>query len=154
MAMIASRRIRVPLRRHRRRTTLIGVFALLLTFIIPQTAAHAEEFIRANADWGYAGATFDWAGPGRATNIDLLVSDWRCDGDPVYAVFLVVRTNGGAWKTDTKRWDHSGCDRGDYTSYNNLSVSDDFNIAYLRVYICVRDGGCKIGAESGKNPYA
>lgn len=113
-----------------------------------------SELIISSDTYGYAGATFDWTGPGRASNIDLIVSDWGCDSNPVYAYFRVTRTNGGVWTTDTKRWDYSGCDTGDYTTYNDLSLSDGYNIAYLQVVICVRNGGCHTGGKSGRNPLA
>jgi hypothetical protein len=139
-------------------TALIAAFAAVVAFLAPTAAATEQkadaEFIFASASYGYAGATFDWTGPGRASNIDLVVSDWGCDSNPVYAYFRVTRVNGGVWFTDTKRWDYSGCDTGDNTTYNDLSLSDGYNIAYLQVVICVRNGGCTTGGTSGRNPYA
>ncbi|MFE7837040.1 hypothetical protein ACFU53_13630 [Streptomyces sp. NPDC057474] len=137
---------------------LTAAFAAVVAFLAPTAAANTQkadaELIYASAGYGYGGATFDWTGPGRASNIDLIVSDWGCDSNPVYAYFRVTRTNGGVWFTDTKRWDYSGCDTGDNTTYNDLSLSDGYNIAYLQVVICVRNGGCTTGGTSGRNPNA
>lgn len=137
---------------------LIAAFTALIAFMAPAASAAQQkanaELIYASASYGYGGATFDWTGPGQASNIDLIVSDWGCDSNPVYAYFKVTRTNGGVWSTDTKRWDYSGCDKEDNTSYNDLSLSDSYNIAYLQVVICVRNGGCTTSGTSGRNPYA
>jgi len=138
-------------------TALFAAFAAVVAFMAPTASASESlesDLITASTSYGYAGATFDWTGPGQASNIDLLVSDWGCDANPVYAYFVVTRTNNETWSTSTKRWDYSGCDTGDYTSYNNLSLSDGYNIAYLQVVICVRNGGCHTGGKSGRNPYA
>jgi hypothetical protein len=135
-------------------TTTIAAFVAVIAFLAPTAAAAEPEWISVGTSYGYGGATFDWSGPGRASNIDLVVSDWGCDSNPVYAYFRVTRSNGGVWYTDTKRWDYSGCDSGDSTTYNNLSLSDDYNIAYLQVVICVRNGSCATSGASGRNPYA
>ncbi len=115
--------------------------------------AHANEWIYATNTYGYAGATFDWTGRGRVSNIDLYVSDWECDGQGVYAYFKVIYTDWTYNYTDTKRWDHSGCDTQDYSTYNDLKIEEGFDILYLQVIMCRRDGPCKAGNLSGENPY-
>jgi len=140
--------------RLRGRSVLVGAAVTALFTLVGAQSAYAAEDIHVGTDYGFAGATFDWAGPGKVSNITLTVADWGCDAEPVYAQFLVIRTNGGSWYTDTKRYDYSGCDTGDSTTYRNLSLSDGYNIKYLRVRICVDGGSCALSPASGANPRA
>ncbi|RDI26425.1 hypothetical protein [Lentzea flaviverrucosa] len=123
----------------------------------PSASAADQEFIYSGQDYGYAGATFDWAGRGSVRNIDLLVSDWGCDAKPVYAYFLFYNGSLHPDTTPTRRYDHSGCDKEDYSSYNDLtwSISGD-SITYMGVVVCrdAANGPCKVGGLSGRNPYA
>lgn len=123
----------------------------------PPAGAAAQEFIYSGQDYGYAGATFDWAGRSSVRNIDLLVSDWGCDAKPVYAYFLFYNGSLHPDTTPTRRYDHSGCDKEDYSSYNDLtwSISGD-SITYMGVVVCrdAANGPCKVGGLSGRNPYA
>jgi hypothetical protein len=123
----------------------------------PPAGAAAQEFIYSGQDYGYAGATFDWAGPSSVSNIDLIVSDWGCDAKPVYAYFLFYNGSLHPDTTPTRRYDYSGCDKEDYTTYNNLkwSISGD-TITYMGVVICrdAANGPCRVGGLSGRNPYA
>jgi hypothetical protein len=116
-----------------------------------------QELIYSAQDYGFAGATFDWTGPSSAGNIDLLVSDWGCDGKPVYAYFLFYDGALRPDSTHTHRYDYSGCDTGDYTSYDNLTWSiSGTTLTYLGVVICrdASNGPCRVGALSDRNPYA
>ncbi|MEV6710948.1 hypothetical protein AB0M48_02795 [Lentzea sp. NPDC051208] len=123
----------------------------------PSASAADQEFIYSGQDYGYAGATFDWAGRSSVRNIDLLVSDWGCDAKPVYAYFLFYNGSLHPDTTPTRRYDHSGCDKEDYSSYNDLtwSISGD-SITYMGVVVCrdASNGPCKVGGLSGRNPYA
>ncbi|MFD4643478.1 hypothetical protein ACFWN2_39650 [Lentzea sp. NPDC058436] len=123
----------------------------------PSASAAAQEFIYSGPSYGYAGATFDWAGRSSVRNIDLLVSDWGCDAKPVYAYFLFYNGSLHPDTTPTRRYDYSGCDKEDYSSYNDLtwSISGD-SITYMGVVVCrdAADGPCKVGGLSGRNPYA
>ncbi|MDX8142521.1 hypothetical protein SK854_10370 [Lentzea sp. BCCO 10_0061] len=123
----------------------------------PSAAAADQEFIYSGQDYGYAGATFDWTGRSSVGNIDLLVSDWGCDAKPVYAYFLFYNGSLHPDTTPTRRYDYSGCDKEDYSSYNNLtwSISGD-SITYMGVVVCrdASNGPCKVGGLSGRNPYA
>ncbi|MDX8051686.1 hypothetical protein SK571_20035 [Lentzea sp. BCCO 10_0798] len=123
----------------------------------PSASAADQEFIYSGQDYGYAGATFDWAGRSSVRNIDLLVSDWGCDAKPVYAYFLFYNGSLHPDTTATRRYDHSGCDKEDYSSYNDLtwSISGD-SITYMGVVVCrdAANGPCKVGGLSGRNPYA
>lgn len=123
----------------------------------PSASAAAQEFIYSGQDYGYAGATFDWAGRSSVRNIDLLVSDWGCDAKPVYAYFLFYNGSLHPDTTPTRRYDYSGCDKEDYSSYNDLtwSISGD-SITYMGVVVCrdAANGPCKVGGLSGRNPYA
>lgn len=140
------------------RVAAAAVVALSATVVnAPSAGAAAQEFIYSGQDYGYAGATFDWTGPSSVSNIDLIVSDWGCDAKPVYAYFLFYTGSGRPDTTPTHRYDYSGCDEGDYTTYNNLtwSISGD-TITYMGVVVC-RDavnGPCKVGGLSGRNPRA
>ncbi|HUQ60851.1 hypothetical protein [Lentzea sp.] len=123
----------------------------------PPAGAAASDFIYSGQDYGYAGASFDWTGRSSIGNIDLIVSDWGCDAKPVYAYFLFYTGSLTPDTTPTRRYDYSGCDEGDYTTYNNLtwSISGD-SITYLGVVVCrdASNGPCKVGGLSGRNPYA
>ncbi|MFJ5986493.1 hypothetical protein [Lentzea sp. NPDC092896] len=123
----------------------------------PSAGAADQEFIYSGQDYGYAGATFDWTGRSSVGNIDLLVSDWGCDAKPVYAYFLFYNGSLHPDTTPTRRYDYSGCDKEDYSSYNNLtwSISGD-SITYMGVVVCrdASNGPCKVGGLSGRNPYA
>ncbi|GHH29560.1 hypothetical protein [Lentzea cavernae] len=123
----------------------------------PSASAAAQEFIYSGPSYGYAGATFDWAGRSSVRNIDLLVSDWGCDAKPVYAYFLFYNGSLVPDTTPTRRYDYSGCDKEDHTAYNDLtwSISGD-SITYMGVVVCrdAADGPCKVGGLSGRNPYA
>ncbi|SFR05972.1 hypothetical protein SAMN04488564_102928 [Lentzea waywayandensis] len=123
----------------------------------PSAGAAAQEWIYSGQDYGYAGATFDWTGRSSVGNIDLLVSDWGCDAKPVYAYFLFYNGSLHPDTTPTRRYDYSGCDKEDYSSYNNLtwSISGD-SITYMGVVVCrdASNGPCKVGGLSGRNPYA
>jgi hypothetical protein len=134
---------------------VVALSAIVVT--TPPAGAAAQEFIYSAQDYGYAGATFDWTGPSSASNIDLLVSDWGCDAKPVYAYFLFYNGSLHPDTTPTRRYDHSGCDKEDHSTYNNLkwSISGD-TITYMGVVICrdASNGPCKVGALSGRNPYA
>ena len=140
--------------RGSRRTVLAAGLAVGAAIAVPGAAQAASDFVYASNTYGYAGASFDWSGPGSVTNIDLIVSDWECDSNPVYAKFRVNRTNNTYWTTSTERWDYSGCDEGDYTTFNNLTISDGYNIKTIQVEICVRNGSCHWGGVSGINPYS
>lgn len=135
----------------------IVALASVAVFIVAAPAASAQPFIRSAQSYGYAGATFDWAGPSRVSNIDLIVADWGCDAKPVYAYFHYYTGSGHVDRTPTNRYDHSGCDTGDWTEYPDLSfsVSGD-SVTYLAVVICrdALNGPCQVGALSGRNPYA
>jgi hypothetical protein len=133
------------------RTGLAGILAAMVVLL--PTAAQAQEVIWASDSYGIAAADFDWTGPGLAEHINLDVSDRGCDANPVYAYFKVINTNGRTWTTQN-RYDYSGCDLEDHTTYNGLSVSDGFNIEYLQIYICVRNGPCHAGGTSERNPYS
>ncbi|HEX8869786.1 MAG TPA: hypothetical protein VF821_29265 [Lentzea sp.] len=129
----------------------------VITMTTTTAGAAAQEFIYSGQDYGYAGATFDWTGRGSVGNIDLIVSDWGCDAKPVYAYFLFYNGSLHPDSTPTHRYDYSGCDKEDYTTYNDLkwSISGD-SITYFAVVVC-RDafnGPCKVGGLSGRNPYA
>jgi len=140
-----------------------GVLAVVSTLVGGASSATAapatldQEWIYSAQDYGYAGATFDWTGPSSAGNIDLLVSDWGCDSKPVYAYFLFY---DGALRPDStpiRRYDYSGCDTGDHTSYDNLSWSiSGSTLTYMGVVICrdASDGPWRVGALSQRNPYA
>jgi hypothetical protein len=145
---------RLLTRRARHRTFIAGILAIMTALAVPSAAQAATGDTYASAGYGFAGADWTWSGPGQASNITLIVADWACDANPVYAYFLVIRSNGGAWTTDTRRYDYSGCDLGDNTTYTGLSISDGYNIAYLKLYICVRNGGCTLGGASQRNPLA
>ncbi len=123
----------------------------------PPAGAAASDFIYSGQDYGYAGASFEWTGRSSIGNIDLIVSDWGCDAKPVYAYFLFYNGSGYPDTTPTHRYDYSGCDEGDYSTYNNLtwSISGD-SITYLGVVVCrdASNGPCKVGGLSGRNPYA
>ncbi|MCR3751859.1 hypothetical protein [Lentzea californiensis] len=123
----------------------------------PSASAADQELIYSGQDYGYAGATFDWAGRSSVRNIDLLVSDWGCDAKPVYAYFLFYNGSLHPDTTPTRRYDHSGCDKEDHSSYNDLtwSISGD-SITYMGVVVCrdAANGPCKVGGLSGRNPYA
>lgn len=75
--------------------------ASVIPFLVAPAAAAEEGPIYIGTSYGYAGATYEWAGPGLVRDIDLIVSDWGCDGEPVYAYFRVNRTNGQYWTTST-----------------------------------------------------
>jgi len=145
---------------------IIGL-TLLVTPVVTPAPASAETVggnvpSRAKADkvlvysangYGYAGATFNWTGPGQLSDIDLLVTDQKCDSNPVWAYFRVNRTNNTFFTTGTRRYDYSGCDKEDYSTYNDLSLSDGFDIKTVQLIICVRNGSCHTGGESDRNPY-
>ncbi|ANZ40308.1 hypothetical protein BBK82_34050 [Lentzea guizhouensis] len=139
---------------------VVAATAVALSVVVattPAAGAADQEFIYSGQDYGYAGATFDWTGRSSVGNIDLLVSDWGCDAKPVYAYFLFYNGALVPDSTPTRRYDHSGCDKEDYSSYNNLtwSISGD-SITYMGVVVC-RDavnGPCKVGGLSGRNPHA
>jgi hypothetical protein len=140
------------------RVPAAAVVALSAVVVLaPSAGAAAQEFIYSGQDYGYAGATFDWTGRSSVGNIDLLVSDWGCDAKPVYAYFLFYNGSLHPDTTPTRRYDYSGCDKEDYSSYNNLtwSISGD-SITYMGVVICrdASNGPCKVGGLSGRNPYA
>ncbi|MGW6442967.1 hypothetical protein [Lentzea sp. NPDC055074] len=134
---------------------VVALSAVVVT--APPAGAADQEFIYSGQDYGYAGATFDWAGRSSVRNIDLLVSDWGCDAKPVYAYFLFYNGSLHPDTTPTRRYDYSGCDKGDYSSYNDLtwSISGD-SITYMGVVVCrdAANGPCKVGGLSGRNPYA
>lgn len=136
---------------------VVMMAAVMAIVAVPAAGAADQELIWSAQDYGYAGATFDWTGPSSAGNIDLIVSDWGCDGKPVYAYFLFYNGSGRPDSTPTHRYDYSGCDRGDYSTYNNLSwsISGD-TITYLGVVICrdAWDGPCRVGGLSRRNPHA
>ncbi len=122
----------------------------------PAASAAGQEWIFSAQDYGYAGATFDWTGRSSFGNIDLIVSDWGCDGKPVYAYFLYQKSSGRWDNTPTHRYDYSGCDTGDYSEYHNLSFSiSGEGITQVGVVICrdAWDGPCRVGGLSS-NPYA
>ncbi|HEX7301863.1 hypothetical protein [Lentzea sp.] len=123
----------------------------------PPAGAAVSDFIYSGQDYGYAGASFEWTGRSSIGNIDLIVSDWGCDAKPVYAYFLFYNGSLHPDTTPTHRYDYSGCDKEDYTTYNNLSwsISGD-SITYLGVVVCrdASNGPCKVGGLSGRNPYA
>ena len=139
---------------------VVAATAVALSVVVantPAAGAADQEFIYSGQDYGYAGATFDWTGRSSVGNIDLLVSDWGCDAKPVYAYFLFYNGALVPDSTPTRRYDHSGCDKEDHSSYNNLtwSISGD-SITYMGVVVC-RDavnGPCKVGGLSGRNPHA
>ena len=140
------------------RVAAAAVIALsVVTVNTPSASAADQEFIYSGQDYGYAGATFDWTGRSSVGNIDLLVSDWGCDAKPVYAYFLFYNGSLHPDTTPTRRYDYSGCDKEDYSSYNNLtwSISGD-SITYMGVVVCrdASNGPCKVGGLSGRNPYA
>ncbi|MCX2951713.1 hypothetical protein [Lentzea sp. NEAU-D7] len=140
------------------RVAAVAVAALSAVVVnTPSAGAADQEFIYSGQDYGYAGATFDWAGRSSVRNIDLLVSDWGCDAKPVYAYFLFYNGSLHPDTTPTRRYDHSGCDKEDYSSYNDLtwSISGD-SITYMGVVVCrdAANGPCKVGGLSGRNPYA
>ena len=122
--------------------------------------ALTSEYVRHASNYGFADATWDWTGPGSASNIDLTISDWKCDGHPVYAYFLFWDGALRPDSTPTRRYDYSGCDLGDNSNYHGLSWSTSNNITYMSVVICVDawfcDDGpcCQASARSGRNPYA
>ena len=138
-------------------TVLTVVAAALLGGADGATASPQEqEFVYHGASYGYAGATFDWTGPGSVANIDLIVSDWACDNHPVYAYFEFW---DGALRPDRipgSYYDYSGCDTGDYSPYPDLSYHDSRNITYMTVVICGLgpNSGCEAGFLSGRNPHA
>ncbi|MFD9700347.1 hypothetical protein [Lentzea sp. NPDC059081] len=135
----------------------VAVALSVVAVSTPPAGAAVSDFIYSGQDYGYAGASFDWTGRSSIGNIDLIVSDWGCDAKPVYAYFLFY--NGSLYPdtTPTHRYDYSGCDKEDYTTYNNLSwsISGD-SITYLGVVVCrdASNGPCKVGGLSGRNPYA
>ncbi|NKE62882.1 hypothetical protein FXN61_41635 [Lentzea sp. PSKA42] len=140
------------------RVAAAAVVALSATAVsAPSAGAAAQEFIYSGQDYGYAGATFDWTGRSSVSNIDLIVSDWGCDAKPVYAYFLFYNGSLHLDTTPTRRYDHSGCDKEDYSKYNDLkwSISGD-SITYMGVVVCrdASNGPCKVGGLSGRNPYA
>lgn len=140
------------------RVAAVAVVALSATVVkAPSAGAAAQEFIYSGQDYGYAGATFDWTGRSSVSNIDLIVSDWGCDAKPVYAYFLFYNGSLHPDTTPTRRYDHSGCDKEDYSKYNDLkwSISGD-SITYMGVVVCrdAANGPCKVGGLSGRNPYA
>lgn len=108
----------------------------------------------ASADFGFVGATWDWAGRGKLTNIELVVADWACDGKPVYG-YLEYGDGYGWWdRTPTNRYDYSGCDLGDDTIYRGLSFSTTAgDIAYVFPVVCLPGIKCVAGYLSGRNPY-
>ncbi|WP_439656939.1 hypothetical protein ACSHWB_31650 [Lentzea sp. HUAS TT2] len=140
------------------RVAAAAMIALSVVTVNTSPAGAADqEFIYSGQDYGYAGATFDWTGRSSVGNIDLLVSDWGCDAKPVYAYFLFYNGSLHPDTTPTRRYDYSGCDKEDYSSYNNLtwSISGD-SITYMGVVVCrdASNGPCKVGGLSGRNPYA
>ena len=141
-----------------RRVAAAAAVALsVITVNTPSAGAAAQEFVFSGPSYGYAGATFDWTGRSSVGNIDLIVSDWGCDAKPVYAYFLFYNGSLTPDTTPTRRYDHSGCDKEDYSIYNNLSwsISGD-SITYFAVVVCrdAFDGPCKASGLSGRNPYA
>jgi hypothetical protein len=72
----------------------------------------------------------------------------------VYAYFLFFNGELRPDSTPTDRYDYSGCDTGDYTTYHNLNcaISGD-TITYLGVVICLDafDGACRVGDRNGSS---
>jgi len=143
---------------RRRRNGLRGLLVAAVAGTVlfgSQGLAHAEDhWVSASNDYGYAGAGWDWSG---AYNIDLVVSDWKCDSKPVYAYFKILHTDGSTSQTPTLRYDYSGCDSGDFSHWTSLSLSSNKHVYRLALVICGDYWPydlCNQGSWSGVNPYA
>ncbi|WP_410638454.1 hypothetical protein [Amycolatopsis sp. lyj-346] len=132
---------------------LAAVAAAVVTVVVPGVA-HAQQNLSASQSYGYAGAGIDFTGPSSFHVYDLVVADWGCDGEAPYAQFFYrLGSSTHRWDyTPTKRYDHSGCDSGDFTTYTNLNftLSGD-TIADMGLVIC-RSSGCHLG-NVVHNPY-
>jgi len=145
--------------------TLLGCFAAACTQEVGGESGEGEGDVDAvtqalsdsqfaAADFGFVGATWDWAGRGRLRNIELVVADWACDRKPVYG-YLEYGDGYGWWdRTPTNRYDYSDCDLGDHTTYTGLSFSTTAgDIAYVFPVVCLPGIKCVAGSLSGRNPY-
>ncbi|QFU89676.1 hypothetical protein YIM_22490 [Amycolatopsis sp. YIM 10] len=141
-----------------RRTGLRSALAALATamvMVISPGLAHAELNLSTSRSYGYAGAGIDFTGPSSFHVYDLVVADWACDGEAPYAQFFYqLGSSTHRWEyTPTKRYDHSGCDLGDLTTYYNLDFTHSGDtIAFLAVVICNSSEGCHEG-NIVHNPY-
>ena len=142
------------LRRAGLRSALAGLAAMTMTVVLSAGVAHAEVSLSTSASYGYAGAGIDFTGSSSFHVYDLVVADWACDGEAPYAQFFYrLGSSVNRWDyTPTKRYDYSGCDLGDLTTYTNLdfTLSGD-TIADLGLVIC-NSSGCRLG-NVVHNPY-
>lgn len=123
----------------------------------PASAAPVSIYARSITPDSYAYASFQWSDNGGVYNIDMSVHDWECDGHPTYAYFQTYRAGSRTYGTTVRRYDHSGCDTGDSTSWSNLYIPDSGDkITSLRLRVCVDDAGsdtCTWG-DPRKSPHA
>ncbi len=125
-----------------------------MVMVVAPGVAHAELNLSASQSYGYAGAGIDFTGPSSFYVYDLVVADWGCDAEAPYAQFFYrLGSSTHRWDyTPTKRYDHSGCDSGDFTTYTNLSFSlSGDTIADMGLVIC-KSSGCHLG-NVVHNPY-
>jgi hypothetical protein len=113
---------------------------------------------KANAKFGYAHASWKWAGPGSTNKMKVYVNDQRCrDGDSTYAYMEFKRAGaGGIVEGDNYYWNENSVCKGPGQTYKAPAFSDNFNISKARVVVCVDNWGsdpCKKG-NWAKNPKA
>ena len=149
----SARDQRRPVGRTVLRSALAGLATAMVMFMSPGVA-NAEVSLSTSQSYGYAAAGIDFTGASSFHVYDLVVADWACDGEAPYAQFMYrLGSSTHRWDyTPTKRYDYSGCDLGDLTTYYNLdfTLSGD-TVADLTLVIC-NSSGCHNG-NVVHNPY-
>jgi hypothetical protein len=142
------------LRRTGLRSALVGLTATATVMVMSPGVAHAELSLLASDSFGYAAAGIDFTGPSTFNVHDLVVVDAACNAEAPYARFYYrLGSSIHRWdRTPAKRYDHSGCDAGDFSTYTNLpfELSGD-TIAEVFLVIC-DSSGCEPG-NTVHNPH-
>ncbi|MEV0218120.1 hypothetical protein [Streptomyces sp. NPDC050704] len=113
---------------------------------------------KANAKFGYAHASWKWAGPGSTGKVKVYVNDQRCRDDyDTFAFMQFKNAWGGVVDGDARVWNYNDDCKGKGITKKIAGYSGNFNITKGRVVVCKNDAWwwdddtCKKGKWT-KNP--